>query len=490
MEHTDPKVMNDPSAIQEKPPAHQPFNSQNVKKVAQNPSIRVATIGNVDSGKSTLCGLLSKGIADDGNGKTRAAVFNYGHEKGTGRTSSIAHEIMGWDEKGHQQFASHFTDNKQKYWTEVISKSNKFLNLLDLCGHEKYLKTTMTGLVGLIPDYSMLIVGANLGLSKMTKEHMGISLTIKLPFFVVVTKIDMVDKAVREKTVEDLKRLLRHPSCNKTPFLVSNKQEALMAADAVQNGSVCPIIPVSSVTLENIDLLTLFLYSLKSRNEVNPQIGSLDEAPQVNIHETFNIKGVGLAVAGTLRCGILKVGQNMLCGPDKLGKFRTVNISSIHVNRIPEEEANAGEYVCCVIKATNKKNVLTRQDIRKGMCLIDPSIDSSPSWEFEAYIEVLQMTACIKKGYQAFMHCGTIRQNVTFLSLDKEVIMAKESGTCRLRFMFSPEFISVDQPILLREGRTKVIGRITRVYRLSEQPDQSIPQTPALVPQDKTIEED
>ena len=183
------------------------FNPQSSKKVADRSSIRVATIGNVDSGKSTLCGLLSKGIPDDGNGKTRAAVFNYGHEKGTGRTSSIAHEIMGWDEKGNQQFASHFTDNKQKYWTEVISKSNKFLNLLDLCGHEKYLKTTMTGLVGLIPDYSMLIVGANLGLSKMTKEHMGISLTIKLPFFVIVTKIDMVDKAVKEKTVEDLKRL-------------------------------------------------------------------------------------------------------------------------------------------------------------------------------------------------------------------------------------------------------------------------------------------
>jgi len=46
---------------------------------------------------------------------------------------------------------------------------------LDLCGHEKYLKTTMFGLVGLMPDYAVIIVGANMGVSKMTREHFGIA---------------------------------------------------------------------------------------------------------------------------------------------------------------------------------------------------------------------------------------------------------------------------------------------------------------------------
>lgn len=52
--------------------------------------IRIAVIGNVDSGKSTLVGVLSKGINDDGRGLARSLVFNYAHEHANGRTSSIA----------------------------------------------------------------------------------------------------------------------------------------------------------------------------------------------------------------------------------------------------------------------------------------------------------------------------------------------------------------------------------------------------------------
>ena len=49
--------------------------------------IRLAVIGNVDSGKSTLVGCLTKGIKDDGRGYARKFVFNYQHESETGRTS-------------------------------------------------------------------------------------------------------------------------------------------------------------------------------------------------------------------------------------------------------------------------------------------------------------------------------------------------------------------------------------------------------------------
>ena len=36
------------------------------KKMAENQSVRIAVAGNVDSGKSTLVGVLTKGIVDDG----------------------------------------------------------------------------------------------------------------------------------------------------------------------------------------------------------------------------------------------------------------------------------------------------------------------------------------------------------------------------------------------------------------------------------------
>jgi GTPase len=87
------------------------------------------------------------------------------------------------------------------------------LTFLDLCGHEKYLKTTMFGLVGLLPDYSMIIVGANMGVSRMTKEHLGISLALKVPIFIVMTKIDISPEDVSEKTKDTLIKILKSPGC-------------------------------------------------------------------------------------------------------------------------------------------------------------------------------------------------------------------------------------------------------------------------------------
>lgn len=58
------------------------------------------------------------------------------------------------------------------------------------------MKTTMFGLVGLLPDYSMIIVGANMGVSRMTKEHLGISLALKVPIFIVITKVDIAPENV------------------------------------------------------------------------------------------------------------------------------------------------------------------------------------------------------------------------------------------------------------------------------------------------------
>lgn len=84
---------------------------------------------------------------------------------------------------------------------------------MDLCGHEKYLKTTMFGLVGLLPDYSMIIVGANMGVSRMTKEHLGISLALKVPIFIVITKIDIAPENVYEETKTTLIKILKSPSC-------------------------------------------------------------------------------------------------------------------------------------------------------------------------------------------------------------------------------------------------------------------------------------
>ena len=58
---------------------------------------------------------------------------------------------MGFNEKGEQFIPERFQVNKNKYWKEVVAGSRKITTFFDLCGHEKYLKTTINGLTGLIP---------------------------------------------------------------------------------------------------------------------------------------------------------------------------------------------------------------------------------------------------------------------------------------------------------------------------------------------------
>ena len=61
---------------------------------------RIAVVGNVDAGKSSLLGVLTRGRLDDGRGRARVSLFRHKHEAESGRTSSIGNEIVGWDARG------------------------------------------------------------------------------------------------------------------------------------------------------------------------------------------------------------------------------------------------------------------------------------------------------------------------------------------------------------------------------------------------------
>lgn len=63
-------------------------------------SIRVAVVGNVDAGKSTLLGVLTHGELDNGRGMARQRLFRHKHEMESGRTSSVGNDILGFDSRG------------------------------------------------------------------------------------------------------------------------------------------------------------------------------------------------------------------------------------------------------------------------------------------------------------------------------------------------------------------------------------------------------
>ena len=109
-----------------------------VREINENKyiDIKLAVAGSVDAGKSSTIGSLITGKNDDGRGAARTAVFNFRHELDSGRTSSVAHHIIGYDEPGeilNYKGPGHLT------WPEIINRSCKVVSLYDLAGHEKYL---------------------------------------------------------------------------------------------------------------------------------------------------------------------------------------------------------------------------------------------------------------------------------------------------------------------------------------------------------------
>jgi GTPase len=116
------------------------------RSAVQKPlEIRVAVIGNVDSGKSTMVGVLTRAMLDDGRGAARAKVFKHDHEGVTGRTSAIGQHNLCLNSTG---LILNDTMFKNSTCSEYVSRSSKVITLVDLAGHERYFKTTAYGLTG------------------------------------------------------------------------------------------------------------------------------------------------------------------------------------------------------------------------------------------------------------------------------------------------------------------------------------------------------
>merc|ERR1719327_439758 len=120
---------------------------------------------------------------------------------------------MGWRSNGEQIIAERADGStkaaKYSAWQEIATTSDKLVTFIDLCGHEGYLKTTIFGLIGLCPDYAMIVVNANAGFQKMTREHLGIALALKIPIFMIITKIDIAPANVYEQNMQMLCKLLK-----------------------------------------------------------------------------------------------------------------------------------------------------------------------------------------------------------------------------------------------------------------------------------------
>jgi len=434
--------------------------------------LKIGVAGNVDSGKSTTVGTLTKNILDDGRGKARLHVFNYKHEMDSGRTSSIGHQIMGFDSEGNVINAKF---ERSSSWADIVNQSSKIVSFYDLAGHERYLRTTIYGLSSMYPDYCLIMVGANMGVNHMTREHMSLCLTLKIPFIIIVSKIDIVPENILEETMLRINHICKN-GAHKVPYQIKTKTDVLNMVKNIKTDSIVPIIQISNVTSFNLDLLKMMLNLLPVRNDFAEFIG---KPVELLIDSTYSVTGHSTIISGMLRSGTVKVNDTIAIGPFFDSSYRQVKVRSIHCKYKDIKEARAGTYICISLK-----NIL-RKEIKKGMVLVSDIPQSKLAIkEFWAFINILHSPTTIRVGYQPFVHIDQVRQAVKILEIRKikkdqtkqieqieqieqtidtvpdNVLRTGDRAQVKLQFIMKPEYIKPQMRLIFREGKVKAVGKI------------------------------
>ncbi|KAA8901691.1 P-loop containing nucleoside triphosphate hydrolase protein [Sphaerosporella brunnea] len=412
--------------------------------------IRVAVVGNVDAGKSTLLGVLTKGTLDDGRGRTRVNLFRHKHEIESGRTSSVGMEILGYDVDSNIVVSG--DPGRKLKWEEIGHRSAKVIGFTDLAGHERYLRTTVFGLLGTSPDYVMLMVAANNGLIGMSKEHLGIAMALNVPVLVVITKIDICPPQILQQTITQLTKILKSPGARKIPIFIKSKEEVINTATQFVSERICPIFQVSNVTGEGLDYVRTFLNIL-------PFHGKFDStAPfEFHVNDCFSVPFVGTVVSGVVKSGVIHAGDSILIGPDSLGNFTPTVIRSIERKRLPVPVCSAGQSASFALKRVRRK------DVRKGMVVLPKQEGVTPKafWQFTAEVLILSHATTIKPKYQAMLHVGPVSQTCRIVAIDRDLMRTGDRASVVFEFCQRPEFLCAGDKLLFREGRTKGLGIVT-----------------------------
>lgn len=444
--------------------------------------LRIGVAGNVDCGKSSTIGVLTKGVLDNGDGSARNAVANFKHEIDTGRTSSIAQQIMGFDDKG--QSVNDTIKIRKPTWEDIVKASTKVITFFDLAGHKKYLRTTISGMTSNRPDYAMIMVGANMGITEITLEHINLCLTLKVPFTILLTKIDLVKHAqnVLKETLDSVLKLV-NKKARKMPYKIRNRDDVMNSAKKIQHGDIVPIFFLSNVTGEGLDLFKLFLNYLPIRRSYRKAINN---PMKMQVQEIFTITGTGTVAAGLLTNGSVKVGDTVKLGPNAVGNFIDTRVRSIQCKRVPVTSVTAGKYVCLGL------HNVPRREIKKGMFILNSDSKAKAIWEFWATVYInTSDSANIKVGYQPYCHIGHIRQTCKILELrditvgkktakemrnkgieEVKSIGAGDTAKVKLRFCFRPELIFDEDKtrFIFRESMTRGIGMITETTDTEYEP--------------------
>ncbi|MCX6830468.1 MAG: selenocysteine-specific translation elongation factor, partial [candidate division Zixibacteria bacterium] len=178
------------------------------------------------------------------------------------------------------------------------TEGGKRIGIVDVPGHERFVRNMIAGAGGI--DAVILVVAADDGWMPQSQEHLQITRLLGIKCGIVaISKIDLVEKSWVDLVEEDLRDKLRGT------FLEN-----------------APLVKLSSVTGEGIEELRDQIEILAKKIVEREDIGR----PRLYVDRSFVLSGMGGVATGTLRDGLLKVGQEVAVFPAKRhGKIRTLH---------------------------------------------------------------------------------------------------------------------------------------------------------------------
>ena len=218
----------------------------------------------------------------------------------------------------------------------------RVVSVIDVPGHEKFIRQMVAGASGI--DAALLVIAADESIMPQTREHLAIMELLGVhDGLIAVTKIDRVkdEEGMLELVIDDVKEFTRGT------FLEGKA-----------------IVPVSSITGENLDELRREITSLVDRVKIRPRSGAFF----LPVDRAFVISGFGTVVTGTAYHGTVQTGDKVEILPSgREGRIRTLqvhgqNIESAYAGQrvasnlagIDIDEISRGDVVCHkgVFKAT------------------------------------------------------------------------------------------------------------------------------------------
>ena len=273
--------------------------------------------------------------------------------------------------------------------------SKKRVGIVDVPGHEKFIKNMLAGACGI--DIVLLVVAADEGVMPQTVEHLDILnyLGVKKGI-IVLTKCDLVD--------EDFISLVKDE--------VKEKTKGLFIENA-------PIVEVDSVSGRGLEEL------VKKIDEISEDIEEkkIDAPARMSIDRVFSLKGFGTIVTGTLIEGKISIDDEMIIYPSE----KKVKVRNLQVHGCDVKTAYAGQRT-----AINLSNIKVSEIQRGDVIAETGSVEESMMIDVNISL-VEHCKKSLKHWDRIRVFHGTKQILCRIVPLNEDEIPYGESGYAQLR---------------------------------------------------------